>query len=227
MPSIIDLAQPISDRSDPQLIYNSRGGGPALNGVEQVISPLTAVWRWSCIIPVNNDARARSIRAVKSRLQGRFNYLRTRVCDRYRLSRGDIGATFNGDSVLFEGDVSFSDGSGFALAQPATELLSPAMLNSTTIVVLASPLAGAISAGVFFSINDWLYQVDDWEVDGAAINITFSPPLREAAVEGDTVDFDAKAIWTLEQDDTGMLDLRLGRFGAVELKLVEALGRAL
>lgn len=226
MPTIVDLAQPISDRSDPHLIYNSRGGGAALNGVEQVISPLTAVWRWDCIVPVNNAARARSIRVVKSKLMGRFNYLRTRICDRYRITRRDVGAVYDGSSVPYGDGAFHSDGTGFALAQPATSMLVAAARSATSIVVLGSPLAGGMTAGVFFSINDYLYQVEEWETDGVAMNIVFSPPLRAAAEEGDTVDFDAKAIWSLEADDTGHLDLRIGRFGAVQLKLVEALGRS-
>lgn len=224
MPIIVDLAQPISDRTDPQLMFNSRGGGVALNAMEQVISPLTAVWRWRCVLPIHNAAGARSIRVVKAKLQGRFNYLRTRVCDRYRISRREVGAV-NGE-VPYSDSAFHSDGTGFALAQPNTELLSGATRGSTTITALALPLAGAMTAGVFFSINEYLYQVEDWEADGAAISIKFSPPLRAAVYEGDTVDFDAKAIWNLESDDTGRLDLRLGRFGAVELNLVEALGRS-
>lgn len=225
MPEIINLALPISDRTDPRLVPISRGGGTSLNGQEQVLSPLTSVWRWKAVLPIHNAGGARSWRAVRAQLKGRWNYLRVRVCDQYRISRASVGATYDGKQVPYSDGAFHSDGTGFKLAQPNAPLLVPAARGATSISLPASAFTGAMSAGLFFSIDDRLYVVTDWEQDGAALNLTFEPPLRAAADEGDTADFDAKAIWTLESDDTGTMDLRLGRFGSVELNLVEPLGR--
>lgn len=229
MPEIIDLAQPISDRTDPILVPNTRSGGLAINGVEQVIGPLTAIWKWRIVLPINTVGRARAWRAVNARLDGRFNYLRAKVCDRYRIGRRDIGASFNGTQVPHSDDTLFSDDTGYGLAQPSSPAQEDVARGSTTVRVLASDFSGAMTAGVFFSINDYLYVVTDWALAGddeEFVDITFKPPLRATVAAGDAVDFDAKSVWVLDTDDEGLMPLRLGRFGEVELNLTEALGRS-
>ena len=230
MPSIIDLALPISDRTDPILVPNTRSGGVALNGLEQVVSATTAIWKWPSIsVPINTVGRARTWRAVNAKLEGRFNYLRLRICDQYRIGRQAVGAVYNGNEVPHSDETLFSDGTGYKLAQPRAPILGAKARGSTTVRIAASNLNGGMSAGVFFSINDYLYVVTDWELAGTAeefIDISFKPPLRVAATEDDEVDFDATSIWVLDTDDIGKMALRLGRFGQVELSLTEALGRS-
>lgn len=229
MPTIIDLAQPISDRTDPILVPNTRSGGVSLNGMEQVISPLTAIWKWRVVLPINTARRARAWRTVSAQLDGRFNYLRARVCDQYRIGRSDVGASYVGTQVPHDDDTLFSDDTGYGLVQPSSLAQAPASRGATNVRVLASDFAGGMTAGVFFSINDYLYVVTDWaspDDDDTVIDITFKPGLRSAIDEGDTVDFDAKSLWVLDADDVGKMPLRLGRFGEVELSLTEALGRS-
>jgi hypothetical protein len=229
MPEIIDMAGlPISDRTDPMLMANTRSGGVAINSMEQVVSPLTSIWRWRIVLPINTQARARSWRAIAARLDGRFNYLRVRACDRYRIGRRDVGA-IDGTSVLHGDDTPFSDESGYALSSPASPVQVAAARGATSVRVLASDFSGAMSSGVFFSIADYLYVTTDWALagdDDEYIDLTFKPGLRVAAAEGDAVDFDATAVWVLDADETGRMPLRLGRFGEVELNLTEALGRS-
>lgn len=230
MPEIIDLAGlPISDRTDPILVPNTRSGGVAINGVEQISGPLTAIWRFRVVLPINSVGRARSWRATLAKLDGRWNYLRLRVCDRARIGRRDVGAWSGSDPVPHSDDSFFSDDTGYGLAQPASSVQVAAARGATSLQVLASDFDGAMTAGVFFSVADWLYLVTDWSVnedDDTKLDITFKPPLRVAADEGDTVDFDAKSVWILDADDTGRMPLRLGRFGEVELNLTEAIGRS-
>jgi hypothetical protein len=227
MPTIIDLAGlPISDRTDPILVPNTRSGGTAINGMEQVISPLTAIWQWRVVLPINTVGRARAWRATLAKLDGRFNYLRARVCDRYRLGRREVGATYSGTEVPHSDDSLFSDDTGFALAQPSSPVQVAAARGASSVRVLAADFNGAMTAGVFFSINDHLYVVTDWEEDGDDIALTFKPPLRAAVTVDDLVEFDARAVWVLDADDMGKMPLRLGRFGEVELTLTEALGRS-
>ena len=229
MPTIIDLAQPISDRTDPILVPNTRSGGQSINGMEQVISPLTAIWQWRIILPINTVGRARAWRATLAKLDGRFIYLRASVCDRYRIGRRDVGAWSSSDPVPHSDDSFFSDDTGYGLAQPSSPVQVAAARGATSVRVLASDFAGAMTAGVFFSISDWLYLVTDWEVnedDDTLLDITFKPGLRVAAEVGDDVEFDAKAVWVLDSDEAGKMPLRLGRFGEVELMLTEAIGRS-
>lgn len=229
MPTIIDLSQPISDRTDPILVPNTRSGGTSIAGTEQVISPLTSIWRWRIVLPINTVGRARAWRATVAKLDGRFNYIRASVCDAYRIGRRDIGAWSSSDPVPHSDDSFFSDGTGYALAQPNSPIQVAAARGDTSVRVLASDFAGAMTAGVFASVNDYLLVVTDWTYagdDDEFIDVEFKPPLRAAVDVGDTLDFAAKAIWTLDADDMGRMPLRLGRFGEVELNLTEALGRS-
>lgn len=224
MPDIINLAQPISDRSDPRLLPYTRSGGAAMNGTEQIISPQSSVWKWTAYLPIHNAGTARSWRLTRVLLEGRWNYLRTRVCDRYRMTRRDIGANYPGDQVPYSDGALHSDGTGFKLAQPNAPILSHAVRGATSIVISANEIGGALSAGLFFSINDRLYVVTGWEEDGDEYALTFKPPLRAAVEEGDTADFDAKALWQLDTDDEGKADLRIGRFAIVQINMTEPLG---
>lgn len=226
MPSIIDLTGlPISDRTDPRLVANTRSGGVSLAGTEQIVSPLSSVWKWRIILPINTVARARSWRSINAQLDGRYNYIRARACDRYRIGRNDVGAS--GGPVTYGDGAYHSDDTPFALAQPNAPILAAAERGATAVTVSGTEFDGAMSAGLFFSINDYLHVVTGWEEDGGEIALTFKPGLREAVEEGDEANFDARSVWTLDSDDEGRMDLRLGRFGAVELNLTEAIGRAI
>lgn len=217
----------ITDRSDPMLMPNTRSGGPGLSGDEQILSPLSARWEWRATVIVRNTVDARSLRVVKSTLQGRYGYLRVKLCDRSRITRRDIGAVDPAAGVTYSDGTLFSDGTGFSLAEPSAPIMAAAAAGASQITVLASAFAGAITAGVFFSINDWLHQVEAWEEDGSNYVLTIAPALREAVTTSDEADFSGRSIWQVMADDVGDIALRLGRTGAVELQLVEPVGRRL
>ncbi len=217
----------IGDRTDPYLNPRNRSGGAALNGVEQVSGNGTALWMWRAVMVLRNKGDVRSWRSIRAQLDGRVNYLRSRVCDRYRITRREIGVPDRDGAIPYSDDAYHSDGSGFALAQPSTTLSASAAAAASTISILAAPVGGYMTAGVFFSIADWLYVVTGWEEVGPSFSVTFKPPLKAAAASGDVVDFNARAVWVLASDSEGQADLRDGRRGAIELNLVEAIGRDL
>lgn len=223
MVDVVELTLPISDRSDPALSFITRSAGLGLDGSEQIISPLTALWRWRVVIPIRTKEDARGIRIVKSRLRGRFNYLMTRVCDQYRITRRDIGLAPLSRDVTHSDTALFSDYYGYQKSQPTSAIMESAPLNSSSLVIRASDMAGYMTAGVFFSVNYFLYQIDAWELSGGGetYSLQISPPLRQSVSTEDYVDFDAKCYWRLASDDAGSLDLQIGRFGSVTLDLVE------
>lgn len=228
MPQIIEWPDTLKivDRADPHLAFNTRSGGVSLGGTEQIISPLSERWEWSISTPIRNVETARALRGVKTRLQGRFNYLLIRLCDQYRITRRDVDAFYAGGSPVSHSDGSFfSDGSGYALAEPISPVVTAAAKNSTGLTVRASDLAGSISAGVFFSVDYYLYHVDSWELVGDNYVLEISPPLREAVAVDAEADFSALSLWQLGTDDAGTTDLRSGRFGLARLSLVEPVGR--
>lgn len=221
MPDIIDLPGNLSigDRTDPQLISNARSGGVSISGIEQIISPLSQRWVWRATIPIHRKDQARSLRVVLAQLQGRFNYLRARICDQYRISRREMGAFPFKGSVPHSDGAYFSDGAGYALAGGTAYPAGNRPPGVRTLTVVPSDLP--IVSGVFFSINSWLYVVENYE-DG---EITFSPPLREPLSTESELNFDAECLWQLSDNSTGALNLQIGRFGTVTLDLVEPLGR--
>lgn len=226
MPDIIELTLPVSDRTDPQLEFNNRSGGVGLDGVEQILSPLSERWRYQAVIPIHREAQARAIRSVKSRLKGRLNFLLVRLCDQYRLTKRDLGdLSDNVTPIPFSDGALFSDGSGFAPTTANALVTVGAGENSETLTIRASDMGGAIVSGVFFSVNYWLHQIDDWVVDGSNYVLTISPPLRQLVTAGTLINLDAESLWQLADDDQGRLDLQIGRFGAVTLALVEPIGR--
>lgn len=255
MPEVFDWPGnlKISDRSDPMLVPMTRSGGMALNGDEQIISPLSARWEWSITVPIRTKDQARALRAILAQAKGRFNYLRVRVCDMYRISRREMGASpFTGE-VPHSDMTYFSDGSGYQLSGGSAEIAST-IAGQTSFTV--DP-GFEISSGTFFSIDDWLYvitDVDDADIspaDGWVLEtgswvdtgywlegldwaeypplsttnrtIHFEPPIRESG--GEEMLFNATAIWRLASDREGQLPLTIGKFGTVTINFVEPVGR--
>jgi hypothetical protein len=232
MVDIIELSRAltITDRSDPHLMQNTRSGGMALDGGEQVLSPLSSRWEWSISIPVVTEAHARSMRVFRTKAKGNFNYLRIPLCDKYRITRKQVGAQGPDESVPFSDGSYFSDGSGYALVEPTSPVLVAAVEGAETIVIEAAPLNGAMTAGVFISINDWLYHIDEWvedEADDTRLILTISPPLREPVAVDDLAEFAATALWVMDQASAARLELQVGKFGGVNITLLEPVGRRL
>lgn len=230
MVDTIELNLPMSDRTDPQLSFNTRSPGMAIDGSEQIISPLSERWTFSAVFPILDATAARTIRIVKSRLKGRFNYLLLRICDQYRITRKDVGFSVgdDGPGTPHSDGAYFSDGTGYQTSpQPSAPIMAVAAANATQVIVSAAPFNGKMSAGVFFDINYYLYQIDGWELssDGLTYTLDISPPLRAAVSTADMANFDAKCLWRLETDSEGRLDLQIGKFGFVTLNLVEPIGR--
>lgn len=229
-PIIVDFPPNLvfTDRTDPQLIFNNRSGGPAIDGSEQVVSPLSERWTYRVNVPIRNASEARSFRVTLSKLKGRYNYLRLYLCDQYRIARNDIGAVNPGQPwVPFSDDTPFSDGVGFQLAKVNSPVAFAADEGDDEVYVRASDFAGAMTAGVFFSIDGWLYLVEGWTLVGANYLIQFSPPLRAPVAAGALADFSARSIWVLTDDEVGRLDMQIGRLGTVTFDLIEPLQRDL
>jgi hypothetical protein len=216
----------VSDRTDPELVMNSRSGGVSLAGTEQIISALSGQWKFAVTIPIYSKVQARAWRAFRAKLQGRFNFIEIKVADAYRISRREIGAWNHDNNTPHSDDSMYSDITGHALAQPNAPLLADVAEGATSITISAAVLGGALVSGVFFSIDGWLYLVKDFSVAAGIATIENDPPLRKAQVAGDIVDFDAKFIGRLDADSVP-LDLAGGKYGAIQFTVNEDLLRLL
>lgn len=228
MPEIIDFPHTliITDRTDPILVQANRSAGVAMDGGEQIASSLSQQWRWSILVPVFTKAHARALRVVKTRAKGRFNYLRIRLCDQYRITWRDIGGVAP-HSVPHSDGAYFSDGSGYAYSSPITTAAADAAEGATQVTVAGSVFGGYMTAGVWFSVDGWLYHVDNWTQVGDNYRLDISPPVRAAITAGDEADFNAVALWTMRTDDEADIELRVGKLGNVRINLSEPIGRDL
>jgi len=232
MPVIIDWPANlrISDRSDPMLMANTRSGGIALNGDEQIISTGSRIWQWQMQVPIYNAGHMRALRVVLAQLDGRFGYVRTRICDQYRISRRNMGAYPIRGSVPHSDDAYFSDGSGYDLSGGTAYPINDSSPGQSQFQIDYGPDV-PMSAGIFISIKGWLYLItaidDPANLDdpGTVRNIHVSPPLRSAIGSDDEILWDAAPIWRLASDGEGQAFLRVGKFGVVTINLTEPVGR--
>lgn len=220
----------ISDRTDPRLQFNTRSGGVALNGVEQVLSPLSERWTWQIQVPVWNAVQGRALRALLAKLQGRFNFVRIGLCDQFRITPTQIGRDGRAQwprGVPHSDGAYFSDGAGYALSHVTVNTVGNAAINAGSITVPAEPFDGLMAEGLHFSIDGFLYVVTGWELVGDNYVLEFAPRLRAAVPDGSQVKFAAEAVWQLASDGEGALPLQIGRFGVTTINLIEPYGRTI
>lgn len=257
MPDIVDFPGGliIGDRTDPQLIANTRSGGMAINGFEQIISPLSQRWEWTISIPIFKPHHMRSLRAFLAMTQGRFNYVRIRVCDMYRMSRAEMGAPGSGSPVPHSDGAFFSDDTGYVTAT-GTAIIPDNIPEGATSMTIDPGFA--MIPGTLFSINDWLYVITavsdaeipqgegwvlesgEWDDGGmwmtgipwdyvppspTSRTIEFMPPIRSIVSAGDEMNFDPVCLWRLASDRDGAANLRVGKYGIVTLNFTEPVGR--
>lgn len=220
----------ISDRTDPRLQFNTRSGGMALNGVEQVLSPLSERWTWQIQVPVWNAVQGRALRSFVTKMQGRFNFARIGICDQFRIPPGAWGRDSRLDwphGVPHSDGAYFSDGAGYALSQLVVNTVGNATINGGSITVPAAPLMGQMSDGLFISIDGFLYVITGWSVSGANYVLQISPRLRAAVPSGSQVLFSGNSVWQFASDGEGALPLQIGRFGVTTINLIEPYGRTI
>lgn len=209
----------ITDRSHPILVSNTRSGGRALNGQEQIISPGSKFWQWQVQVPIYRQDHLRALSILLDRLDGRYGHLMIRMCDTSRITRREMGAVpFSGPGVPHSDGAYFSDGSGYSLAGGMANPSGPYPSGATSMTMTGIPATG----GVPFSINGWLYRVTGIDDDGV---VSFQPGLREPVSGDDEILWKPEVIWRLASDTEGQAFLRLGKFGSVSVNLVEPVTR--
>lgn len=181
-----------------------------LDGREQVTFVENRYWVGQIDLGYVFGADKLAARSVGTRLRGRANALRVRFDNRG-------GLRFNGDLAQFYIEVGvpeeivsrgqinfgegagFSDGSGFALPDPAEPTVVYDAPAGTSALQLDGYIGRHMGVGERFSINDFMYEVEEND-DGAVV---FSPPLRRAVSAGGTVYVNEPSILVRLADDRG------------------------
>jgi hypothetical protein len=207
----------------------SRSGGLSLSGSEQVV-PANPRWRASFSGPVVTEEAVLSWRAFVGQMNGRAGTVLVPRWEEYgpvdvngrRLSYVAAAGYHNGRST---GGLNF-DLSGFGQEeQTHASLADAAALNATRISVALDDVEGP-RPGQYFGIGDRLHLATHvWqEAEGGPTQIQFTPWLRAAAPAGARVILDCPVcLMRFAQDQTGELELDMGRWGNGTLDFVEAI----
>lgn len=207
-------------------------GGVSILGNEQIrVAPSTR-WRARFSGPVATEASVLAWRAFVAGMGGRagtvlvpkWEAFGPRDVNGRRLS--EVGTALYGDDGLFNDGVNFDlSGWGQDDSTVYATLAAPAALNATQISVNYAEGIDGVRPGQYFGIGQRLYMVTQtWQVDeGEPTNIRFTPWLREDMAAGATVIIDRPVcLMRFAQDQTGELELDMGRWGSGGLEFVEA-----
>lgn len=203
----------------------SRTGGQSLSGSEQVV-PTNPRWRASFKGPVVTEESVLSWRAFVGQMNGRAGTVLVPRWEEY----GPVDV--NGRRLSYVDAASYERGglnfdlSGFGQEEPEHAVLATAAaINSTRISVDLHDVEGP-RPGQYFGIGDRLHLVTHvWqEAEGALTQLQFTPWLRAAAPEGSRLILDRPVcLMRFAQDQTGELELDMGRWGNGGLEFVEAI----
>lgn len=210
-----------------ELMWNTRGGGAGLNGIEQIVSPLSALWSMSITLNVGTEEWLRGYRALKAEMKGRFGWIRFPLFDPHRVRRADAGWD-DSAPIPFSDGTFFSDGSGFASPDITTTVAVAGEIGDEEVAFVVDPtLNDALGTGHYLSINDYLHLVvRPLEKAGDNRIYKIAPPLRADIASADEVKIGRPTmLCRLADDKSGSVSLKYGRFGEPHLDFVEVLAR--
>jgi hypothetical protein len=159
-------------------------------------------------------------RALAVLLEGRLGSILIPLCRAYQPSPDEAESAGDYEQVPHDDGAFHSDDSGYVIS-PIIDVVAAAnaTVRATTIYVTVN-YAGDIQPGQHFSIGERLYRICSY--DATTGTMTIRPPLREAIVAGDRLEFDDPVCRMRLLNDDGMdLDLALRRFGTPTVQFVE------
>lgn len=214
-------------------VVGSTGGGRSFKNTEQVVLDDPGYWRIVLgKIPVRSLEQSKCLRAMEALIDGRASTVLVPMvdCKRAPWPIVDGKALTSYGDIPFDDDSLFDDDTGFAQDVIEAYLTADAAANATGVSFAVSNGA-EIEAGQHFSLGERGYRIKKItsQADGvyggqAAVLYTASPfPLiREAASNGDRMNFDNPAVRCRLEDDKGLAAaLELYRFADVSVAFVE------
>lgn len=205
----------------------SRSGGLSLTGSEQFTVSNAGRWRAKLTMPLLSDQSILSWRSFVSLMEGRAGTVLVPKWDNYGVRDS------NGREMSEVQTIGFDDGglnfdlSGFSQSDDVlhAQLAIPAAAGATQLSIIVNDGPGP-RPGQYIGIGDRLYLVQlAWEVvEGGPIQAQVWPRLRRSAAMAERVILDRPVcLMRFASDQTGELDLDMGRWGAPGLELVEAI----
>lgn len=182
----------IAGAPPPDVRSRSASSGRGLQGTERVGPGVADAWIWEGSIRDQTPESAALIDGLVTRLQGRFGLIRMPIWRRAGLSiRERSGGAFTAD-VLFSGDETFSDGTGFA-GEGLVALANQGASRGATRLVVSWPsgVAEARPGDPVGYGSDRASRVQEVEVLAGSLRaLMIWPPLRSAVPAGAAVRLD-------------------------------------
>jgi hypothetical protein len=226
--AIIDLPCGLFGPLNDDWILNVRGRAAAdgVTGVGQVIYGSQP--RWEATLDLSGFGRDRvlSWRSIRAKMRGRINILRVCMCDRWRPKYSELGLSKSDIAMLTDGiphsdDVYFDTDVGYDYV-PSVTTATDYDAGDETITVDATGINDALTAGQWFSCDDWPYQVTGISGTIIARTYEFEPPLRRDIPSGSTIIIgEATGLFAFIDDLQGRMPLELGKHGQAQIQLVE------
>lgn len=205
----------------------SRSGGQSMTGSEQVTVSNSGRWRAALTMPVLTDESILAWRAFISMMEGRAGTCLVPKWERYGV-RNVNGREFDQQPIAeYGGDGLNFDLTGFGQSDDVVhaQMAVPAALGATRLSVIINDGAGP-RPGQYIGIGERLYIVQlAWElVEDGPLQVQVWPRLRGNAVMGERVILDRPVcLMRFATDQTGELELDMGRWGSPGIELVEAI----
>ncbi|RWX78257.1 hypothetical protein EPK99_06385 [Neorhizobium lilium] len=209
------------------LVYNSRPGQEATNGMRRSVGVSGAQFKLSFTVPVFDQRTERTVRGFLWNMEADTALVRIRMPDVYGID-GPFAADTksfrdaNRTGIPFATGAMYATGVGHAIPTLETQFLAPAENASREIYVTSTD---EIPGGCAISIEEFCYGVaGSWIEDGQQ-RLRLSPVLRKPASAGDTISLAPVFVGFCVTDTPGYEALTAGRYGEHTLEFMEDLTR--
>ena len=198
-------------------------GPTSVSGLAQIVASDAGIWKAKFgAVMLRNTTHVLMWRAIDNLLEGRLGTILVPLCRGYQPAPAGSDALY--DSVPHSDDTYFDDDSGYTGGVIDVTLSADAAVRATSASINIG-YADTLQPGQHFSIGERLYRLRAVIYTApTTADITFRPPLREAATTGTSLNFDDPVCRMRLVDDSQMaLDLAHRRFADVSVNFIEAL----
>jgi hypothetical protein len=227
MTTIIDwpCCLPVTAWDQPALQPVQVLGPESIGGVQNSIASPSWRWRMGATVTIHRSEQSRRLLGFLARLDGMRGTIRMPICGAGLTLREPsraaypVGIPWTGDG----GPRLFAEGMGWAFPGRGYEFALPALSRGAASVVV--PWAGLwslIRIGHHVTIGEDLHIVTGAYEEVGTTRIEIMPPLRRNHAAGASFYTHATGLFRLASPEVPRLAQALGRFGSLNIALVEA-----
>jgi hypothetical protein len=199
----------------------NKSGGITLQNREQIAFGGNSLWKMHGIARIRTPAQVREWRRILWLMKGRLNSLLIGPCD---CKNSGYIPPVQLVGIPHDDGTPFDDSTGYSQGGVNSSVVEDAPVG-TNIVKIYKLSAQNVLAGTYIGFGDKLYGITDVAQTGIYLTLTLEPRLRETVTTATIVRYcDARAPMRFTEDTMGFLDLFLGRFGDIDIEMIEFVG---